>query len=263
MMTGFGVLLVVLVVMVVGGDWRMEAVFKDLVPTKDGTGIDHLKLDYSDETKKHMQEILEKRVNQLTAVYCKGVTEPMIIFAREHGPQFNLTAGEADIYDVCIKILEVLSSLPGAFAPALETCKKANTTTVGQTEKKQALLTLLCVNRAIEKERAALNDIEISWRWSVDAKTDAALADLDTAFACPQLMTRLGLYQLDVEYKRDGVVKANAAGRIPEARMREILARNPVPTRGDYLRYLARVKIEVAKEKAAATTAAAPDSKEL
>jgi hypothetical protein len=36
--------------------------------------------------------------------------------------------------------------------------------------------------------------------------------------------------------------------------MDNILATNPVPTRGDHLRYMAKVKIDAAREKAAAAS---------
>jgi hypothetical protein len=182
---------------------RMEAVFKELTMKPDGSGVDHIKLEYSEETKKNLQQILETRASQLTGVYCKGMTELMVVYARDHASQFNAT----DIYDVSTKILESLKGRD-VFTPVIEACQKDNTTaSVGSAEKRQALLTLLCVTSSIERERDALNAIEMVWRWSVNSKTDAALADLSTMFSCPQAMMKLALYQLDVEYKRDGVAK--------------------------------------------------------
>jgi hypothetical protein len=242
---------------------RMEAIFKGLVKRPDGEGIESLKLEYSEQTKQNMEKLFGERTNALVEAYCKGRSEPMFLFTKEHGPQFNVTGDGVDIHNVSMAILDTLDKLPvdarsfQAFEPTLKRCRNATTTLAGKTEKHRALLALLCVTTAIEKERETLNGIEIIWRWSVDAKMDAALQDFHATLACPQTMTRLALFQLDVEYKRDGVVKAHEAGAISKEQMDGILASNPVPSRGDYLRHVARGKIT-----AASAAVATPDKKD-
>jgi hypothetical protein len=228
-----------LLLAVASAAYRMEAVFLG-VDKGDNGGTERLRLEYSNETRAHIQEILSARVNQLVAAYCQGSTS-VNNFAQEHAQKEG-----QDLYDVCADIVSLGDALAEghrakqAWSTGLRECREA----VKSDERQKSLALLLCLTGKMERERDGITGIESLTRWSVDARVDAALADLHATMACPQAMSKLAIYQLDVEYKRDGVRKAQEAGHFTEERASAVLKNNPIPSRGAHLRILAQQRID-------------------
>lgn len=240
----------------------IEAVFNDIALVNDTAGgqsgdgapamIEELKIDYSEETKKNIDHILDQRIRKLTTQYCGSFLLDLHWFAHEHGPLFgvtNETVPNFDAYDVAQRIMLEVENGEGRSDALDKTLAKCRETLLpnlakGITKKQQTLWILGCVSDAKRAEAWLHTGKDVHRRWSFSAKVDTALDGVGSVLACPREMTKLALVQLDVEYKRDGVRKAHAAGALSKERMETILSKSPVPTRADSLRILAQARID-------------------
>jgi hypothetical protein len=221
---------------------EVEAVFEDVVQGPDGG--DQVHMHWSNNTLTQMPAIVTERVRHLSSIYCGHTATELALFAAEHGPAFgvnNETVPGFDAYDVAMRVLMVLETvdrLPVLSEAALE-CHASVFKKQAATPKRQLpFLVLACMAERQEAERATMPGDEVFRRWTGHINANAALDALGQLLQCYQQMTRLAMHQLDLEYRRDGLRKAHAAGKLSADKLASALARTRVPTRVDYQRAL-------------------------
>ena len=210
----------------------MRAVFRDLVRSENGT--EELRLEYADETRVNLDAIVRARIALLIGRYCGDTTNQLKLFGEEYAPVFGAN-DTADAHEISYRIFVVFegarSSRPVIDA-ALTACHNDSDTLAAAEKTKSHYLSLMgCVAAERRKEHT---DEAAERRWHVNVKANAALQALGDILKCPQEMARLALYQLDAEYKRDGIRGAEVAGKISLERRDAILAKIPIASRAQY-----------------------------
>lgn len=223
---------------------KVEAVIEDYTVGAGKDGSDQLKSHYSNETLANMGSIMKARVHELVNVYCPQLVKDLALFAVEHGPAFgvnNETVPNFDHYDVAQRVLMVLEVIDGfpVLSDASIACRDTVMKQHGTTRKRQhALWILACIWERQEKERDTRSGDEVFLRWTAHIDVSVAMHTLGNILRCPQFMTKLAAYQVDVEYRRDALAKAGEAGKLSKERLAAALAKIPLPRRVDYQRAL-------------------------
>lgn len=223
---------------------KVEAVIEDYVVGAGKDGSDQLKTHYSNETLANMGSIMKTRVHDLVNTYCPHLVRELALFAVEHGPVFgvtNETVPNFDHYDVGQRVLMVLEAIDGfpVLSEAALNCRDMVGKQHGSTSKRQhALWIVACIWERQEKERDTRPGDEVFLRWVANVDVSVAMHTLGHILRCPQFMTKLAAYQVDVEYRRDALVKAGEAGKLSKERLSAALAKFPLPRRVDYQRAL-------------------------
>ena len=223
---------------------KVEAILDDFVPGGGKDGGDQVRMRYTNETLANMPLIMAARVQDLVALYCGQLNADLALFAQEHGPAFgvtNVSHPKADAYDVAQRVLMVLETIDGypVVSEAASQCREGVGKQHAKTAKRQhALWIVVCMYERQEKERDTRTGDEVFRRWTLHINANAAMDALGQTLRCLQQVTRLAQHQIDAEYRRDGLAKAGAAGKLSKERLDAALAKVPLPRRVDYQRIL-------------------------
>jgi hypothetical protein len=227
---------------------KVEAILDEYVVGGGSNGNDQIKMHYANETLAAMPQLMAVRVHELSTLYCGQLTSDLALFAVEHGSAFGLTNETKpgfDVYDVAHRVLMALETVDGFPVPseAITTCRDSVSKNHAATSKRQHPLWIVaCMAERQEKERETRTGDDVFRRWTAHVDASSAMEALGQLLRCPQQMTRLAAHQIDVEYRRDALRKAAAAGKLSEERLEAALAKLPMPRRVDYQRLLVAVR---------------------
>ena len=221
---------------------QVEATLDEYVVGGGKDGGDQIKMRYANETLANMSQIMAARVKELMTFYCDHLNKDLAIFTLEHGPRFGITNAShpnADAYDVGQRVLTVLETIDGypVVSEAASRCRESVGKQHGGTSKRQhALWVVICMYERQENERDTRTGDDVFRRWTLHLDANAAMDALGQIMRCPQQMTRLAAHQIDAEYRRNGLAKAAAAGKLSKERLAAALAKISIPRRADYVR---------------------------
>jgi len=228
---------------------------------------EEMMLRHSAKTVKNFAQILDTRVIKLCYKYCGSLAMDMQHFAEDHAEGLgvtNKTVPNFDAYDVAQRLLLVYENLKPdhhafkAVNHTLTTCTEATSSYTQKIPKREHALWILgCMANGKKREAYVMSAAEAMLGWTVSIEADAALEGLGEVLYCRQQMIQLAMFQLDVEYKIDGVKKAHAAGKMSKDKMDMILQKSRIPTRGDHQRYMISKRFEEVLDASANVSAAA------
>lgn len=231
---------------------KIRAVFVDLKRNeKDGT--EELKLDYDEDTKRDLPIIIRNRVAKLIGQYCGDLKTQLYWYATEYGAYLGVSKTsedkEVDAHDLARRLYSVFDSSRKALPVVNETMYACMNGTqhnpdTNRPDKKNGELFVSIISCMAAEKRKEMDGDASEKRWHVTVAIDAAFAAMGELLKCPHEMTRLALYQLDAEYKRDGFRAAEVAGKISLERRDAIWKNYPIPTRATYNVDLKRVRIK-------------------
>lgn len=225
----------------------IRAVFKALVRHRheDKDDTEDLQLDYTEETKQKMPEIIKERVSELVSRYCGDVTGKLAVFSLEYAQllgvvtemheQDPMNATLPDVYDVSLRILTILKVYADKRPYINDTLAKCADAASNVTEDRhKALWKVGCMTNIMRGQRANHTELRLYKEWDTGPVANEAFRALGEIMECPHEMSRLALVQLDAEYKRDGIRQAEIAGKMSKERMDKILESIRVPTYAEY-----------------------------
>jgi len=219
---------------------------------------DQLHITYSNKTRENFYKILGNRIILLSHKYCGSLPTDLRYFAEDHAEGLGVTSKTVpgfDAFDVAQRLLLMLDNLKEdhiafpKFNASIHMCRESTETKKSGIPKREEAFWLLgCVANVKRKEMMQRHPTEAILSWTVSVEADAALEALGELLQCRHHMLQLALYQLDIEYKKDGMMKGYEAGKISKDKLDLVLARSKVPSRGDYQRFIISKRLEDIKK---------------